>query len=126
MNNNLYLIWDSTGKLLCFLTSDFFWFIFVQIMIFLVLVVALYFDFNNPKILRVKRNIENKKMFFNFWILVVTVILFSIFQISSYPNENKLIFYIFDISSLGYLSVLSPWFTNKLVVIKIKLDELEH
>lgn len=113
-------------NILHIISSDAFWFIILQLIIIFILLISIYFDVKDPGFGKVKRNDKNKKMFLNFWILISTVVLFSIFQISTFPTENKLFFYIFDLIVLGYLSIFNSWFTNKLVSIKIFFEEMTH
>lgn len=48
-------------------------------------------------------------------IVIVTIIISIVFQVSSYPKNGKVLLYLLDLIIVTRLCFYSAWFTNKLV-----------
>jgi len=97
-----------------FFQTDEFWFLGVQLFLCLISIWAFYFD-KKPKIGKIIRGEESRRMFTDSHRLIFVGILATCFAISDYPKDGKLFYFISDLVLGTYLCFYSTWFTNKIV-----------
>ena len=105
--------------------SDKFWFIILQIGIFSILFFSLFRDWrshhSNPSF-SVVRGKESRDYINKTGGIIITFFISFIFQISSYPKNQKVLIYVIDLLILYYLLFFSGWFTNQIITIKNNIE----
>ena len=107
------------------LIGDKFFFILIQLVIVLLSLFALFKDKTRSKLMVIGRGDGNRRLFVTSAGAIITILVSVIFQISNYPVDGKILFYLSDLILVGYLCFYSSWFTNKLVYLKNSFKERE-
>lgn len=107
------------------LISDKLWFVLLQLLLILQFFFALYKDFGKDNFFIIKRGEESRSFIVTSAGAIITILISIIFQISNYPKDGKIFFYVIDLVMVSYLCFYSSYFTNKLVKIRNKFIERE-
>ncbi|MDD5639166.1 MAG: hypothetical protein PHO28_04680 [Candidatus Pacebacteria bacterium] len=106
-----------------YILNDQLYFWLFEILISIIFIKALYKDKvrkdkkQNPQLkVSVLRGEKSQKILVSSASAFVTIILSTIFIISSYPKEEKVIFYLINLAMIFYLFFYSGWFTNKVII----------
>ncbi len=112
-----------------FIFSDIIWFTIFEVLLFSIT----FWAFLKTGLLKEKspvnkvtRGKESQEFFSQFASVFLTVVISVIFGITTFPQDGKVVLYILNVVLVIYLCRRNGWSTNKLVVIKTKLEERNY
>ncbi len=109
-----------------FLTSDKFWFLLLQGGLILLYVYSFYKYLNKTDLIVIKRGEKSRGILMASAGAIITILISIVFQISTYPIDGKVLFYLMDLGIVLQLCFYSPWFTNKLISFKVSFEKREY
>ena len=70
----------------------------------------------------VTRGKESREFFSGSASLVLTAVMSVIFTITTFPEDGKVLLYLFNIFLIVYLCMWNGWSTNKLIGLRLKFE----
>ncbi len=115
-------------KLTTLIQSDMLWFIILQIIIVTLFLYSRWKDHKSKSgevTLKITRGENSRKIIINFTVIVITIVLSVLFQISSFPQNGKVSLYILDLIITIRLCFYSQWFTGQIVNHAVSFEKRE-
>jgi len=123
---NLNMIIDYLQILFSIIITDKFGFWFFEILFFSCFLRAVWKDKIWPErsvVSAVLRGKKTRKIILAFASAFTTFVISTIFTVTSYPKDGRVLLYLVNLGMIVYLFFYSGWFTNKLVGLWVKFEQ---